>query len=341
VTGVRSRLHEVADRVRRGDPLPPHWDLALRAATPAMRAGMWLRFLQKTEHVDARVVSFGNLTAGGTGKTPAVIERAVAELESGRRVAVLTRGYGSGASHEQVAVDTAAPVLEPRPWLGDEPELIARRAPGVVIVRGRNRVAGARLAVESFGCDLLLMDDGYQYLRLARDENICLIDATNPFGNGHLLPRGILREPVEALARATQFVLTRCDQAGILSPTLDLLRSRFPETPVRLTRHAPTHLWRVSTGENLPLECLRAHAVTAVCAIGSPESFRRTLEGLGARVDACRFFRDHAHVPAEALLADGWVVTTEKDAVRTASPPDNVLALAVSLRDLGESGPAA
>lgn len=329
------RLQQIAEAVRRGEPLPPHWRAILTAATPLTRLGMRWRLSGPRERVDARVVSFGNITAGGTGKTPAVVERARMEVAAGRRVAVLTRGYGSGGRRDLWAVDsTTASGPELAEFVGDEPALILRRVPEVRVIKGADRVSAARLAIERFGCDTLILDDGFQYVRLERDENIALIDATNPFGNGRVLPRGILREPPSALARATHIILTRCDQAGELAPLLERLAELAPGVPIRRTRHAPVGLWRVADDAPLSLEEIRGQTIDAACAIGHPEAFFATLEGLGARLIERHAFPDHRRFDPAALSHARPVVVTEKDAVRLADPPDNVYALSVDLQDV-------
>lgn len=336
-----SFLHDLSEKVRNGEPIPAPIAALLTAATPVQRAGMWLRLSGPRERIDARVISFGNITAGGTGKTPAVIERVQHELAAGHKVAVLTRGYGAKNAPRDPLVVPGAEAASMWESVGDEPALIARKAPEVVIAKSGNRVAAAREAIERFGCDTLILDDGFQYVRLERDENIVVIDATNPFGNGRLVPRGILREPVSALARATQVILTRCgamddmdSMDGMDAGLAQALRTYCPEAPVRRTRHAADSLWRVADGEAVALEELRGQRVTAVCAIGNPGGFYRTLEELGAVVAERRAFRDHAVIPREALVADGVIVTTEKDAVRMADAPENVLALGIALRDV-------
>ena len=325
---------ELRERIASGEPLPFPLAALLSAAVPLQRMGMWWRLRSPRERVDARVISFGNITAGGTGKTPAVIERVERELAVGRKVAVLTRGYGAPKLAVSPLVVRGEGGAVPWDLVGDEPALIARRCPGTVIARSADRVAAARLAIERFACDTLILDDGYQYVRLERDENVMVINAGNPFGNGHLLPRGVLREPVSALARATHVILTHCDRAEDLEGTLQIIQSHCPQAPVRKTRHAPDNLWHVKDGAILPLEHLRGARVTAVCAIGSPAGFRATLEGLGATVAELRSYSDHAEIPAEAFRAKGIVVTTEKDAVRLANVEENVLALRIALRDV-------
>ena len=324
-------IHRFAEKVRKGEPIPAPLAVALSAATPLWRLGMWRRKRLPRVRVNARVVSFGNITAGGTGKTPAVIERARVEAEAGHRVAVLTRGYG--AQHRRAITVVEAWNRPDEEWLGDEPELIARLVGDVVIARGSGRVAAAQRAIDEFGCDVLLLDDGFQYLALERDENVLVIDAANPFGNERLLPRGILREPVGEISRATHIILTRCDQVEDSSPLVDRLRKLCPGVPIRLTRHAPTRLWRVADGHQGKLDELRGTRVRAVCGIGNPDAFIATLESAGADVVERRFFPDHAPFPPESLESPLVIVTTEKDAVRLKSAPGNVFALGIELQD--------
>jgi tetraacyldisaccharide 4'-kinase len=324
---------DIAHRVRRGEPLSAHWDALLRCATPFTRLGMALRHCREPALVNAKVISFGNLTAGGTGKTPAVIACVQAQLAAGKSVAVVTRGYGSARVREPFVVGTRMSRAEIVRCVGDEPALIRHHAPECRLIKAARRSDGARMAVEIFQCEVVVLDDAYQHVQLARDENICLIDATNPFGNGHLVPRGILREPLSALKRATRIEITRCDQARDLPGLVAQLRTLAPGTPLRFTIHAPDGFWHVSDGAPLSLDALRAAPVTAISAIGNPEAFHRTLEGLGLVLRETRTFRDHAAIPQEALKAEGFVVTTEKDAMRMNGAPDNVVALKITLRD--------
>lgn len=327
----------VAERVRRGDPVSPALDLALRACTPAVRLGMVLRRLRPTVRLDARVISYGNITAGGTGKTPAVIARAQRQIDEGRRVAVLTRGYGSPAGTAS-ADSTHLSENELYPALGDEAALIARKVPGAVVLKDADRVASGRRAITEHGCDTLILDDGFQYLRLAREENIVLIDATNPFGNGHLIPRGILREPLTALHRATEVVITRADLTNDLSGLSEHLTKLLPNTPIRATRHAPVGFRRAADGDAVPLNEIEGRGIAVACAIGNPESFVRTLEHLGASVVETRAFRDHRDFSTTDLPTDVPVVITEKDWVRSRFTQDNVLVLEIALQDWPISG---
>lgn len=319
-------------KIRRGDPIPSPLAAVLHACTPVTRLGMWWRLRQPVTRVDAQVVSFGNLTAGGTGKTPAVIERARMELAEGNRVAVLTRGYGS--PDRTVPVDSES--IEEKDWyrlLGDEAALILKKAPGVIVIKDPDRVAGARTAIAKHHCDLLLLDDGFQYTRLARDENVLLIDAAKPFGNGALLPLGILREPIVAMARATQIVLTRCDQADDVETLVETVHAHAPNVPIRKTQHAPETLWNIKENSEIPVSELAGKEITAACAIGHPESFFRTLEALGATLTERLTFPDHAPIPESALPTTGTVVITEKDAGRGNYSRENLFALGIALKD--------
>ncbi len=323
----------ITDKVRLGKPLPLHWDLILRAATPVTRVAMKRRLRRPVSSVDAHVISFGNITAGGTGKTPAVIERVRSEVALGRRVAVVTRGYGSARVSEPFVVTPEITPAEVCRLVGDEPALIRHHVPECLIVKAARRVDGARLAVEGHGCDVVVLDDAFQHVQLARDENICLIDASNPFGSGHLIPRGILRESLAALKRATEIVLTRCDQAVDLPGLRMTLTEYVPDLPVRETIHAPGSLWNIQSGNVVSLTDVVQTPIVAVSGIGNPEAFQKTLSALGFNVVRALSYRDHAKIPHEALLQPGVIITTEKDAMRISDPPDNVFALEILLKD--------
>jgi len=298
---------------------------------------MALRHMKEPVVVNAKVISFGNITAGGTGKTPAVIACVRAQLAADKQVAVVTRGYGSARTREPYIVGTAMSRADIVRLVGDEPALIRHHAPECILIKAARRADGARLATEVFQCDVVVLDDAFQHVQIARDENVCLVDATNPFGNGHLIPRGILREPLSALKRATRIEITRCDQANDLEELVAKIRAVVPGAPLRFTVHAPDGFWRVADGTPVSLDDLREGPITAVSAIGNPEAFHRSLDGLGLRLHAVRTFRDHAAIPEEALLAEGFVVTTEKDAMRMEKVPENVVALKICLRDFGDA----
>jgi tetraacyldisaccharide 4'-kinase len=325
-----STKRSLVERIRRGDPIPLPLGIFLHSITPATRLGMAFRKRKPVTAVNAMVISYGNITAGGTGKTPAVLERAQAELDRGKRVGILTRGYHAGSGRRAV-VSTDVAEEDRFSELGDEAALILRRLPQVTVFKGADRITSARAAVENYHCDVLILDDGFQYVPLHRDENILVVDATNPFGNGRLLPRGILREPLIAMRRATEIILTRCDQTDDLTPILDTIEKYAPHVPVRQTCHAPSGLWQVASGDAWSLEKLRERPVKAACALGNPDAFLATLQGMGVTVSEFHAFPDHARLPDSLLATDELLVVTEKDAVRMTAPGPGVAALAIAL----------
>jgi tetraacyldisaccharide 4'-kinase len=254
-------------------------------------------------------VSVGNLTLGGTGKTPCVEYVADFLRRHGRRVAILSRGYG-GAS-----------------GLNDEALVLADNLPDVPHLQGPDRVALAVRAVRDQHSDALVLDDGFQHRRLARDLDIVLVDATLPWGHGHLFPRGLLREGPASLRRAGVVVLTRCDQVGDPQRRClhEIIARIAPHARVAATVHRPLDLINAQRTV-APLERLWGRPVAAFCGIGNPAAFRQTLIGLGLTVAAFRPFPDHhaySRTDVEALTAwarqlapDGIVVTTQKDLVK-------------------------
>jgi tetraacyldisaccharide 4'-kinase len=273
----------------------------------------------------APVISVGNLAVGGAGKTPVTHAIATRLAARGRRVAILSRGYGAVRSDARVVADGER-VLLPADQGGDEPVLLARRLPGVRVLCGPRRAELATLATGSLGANALLLDDGFQHRALARDLDVVVLDAANPFGNGHLLPAGPNREPRRALGRAGLVWLSRVDQAR--PEQLERLRVlAFRHTgrgPVE-SRHAPLDLLDGTLGRSRGLAAARGKRVLLLSGLARPGAFRRTVEGLGAEVVAERRHRDHhrfsaadldeARRGADAARAE-LILTTEKDAVR-------------------------
>lgn len=258
--------------------------------------------------VDRPVISIGNLTVGGTGKTPVVEWVARWFREHGKRIAILSRGYGA----------------EDGP--NDEALVLEENLPDVPHLQGKDRVALAKIGIEELDAELFVLDDGFQHRRLARDLDIVLVDALNPFGNGRLLPAGPLREPISSLRRAGLILLTRAD--GVDEPTRSRLRADIqnwaPGTPVGTVSFPPTELQGMGR-EPRPVSDLVGRRVASFCGIGHPEAFARTLEGLGASIVATRSFPDH-HPYRQADIEDlaRWgekcgaelLVTTQKDLVK-------------------------
>ena len=285
------------------------------------------------------VVVVGNLTVGGTGKTP-VVEKFARTLHArGRKVAILSRGYKSkneafykqfwrkishGVEVPPKVVSDGKQVLLDSLVAGDEPYMLAKNLPGVVVLCDKNRVKAGSYAIRNFGCDTLILDDGFQYLRLKGSLNLLLVDKTNPFGNQHLLPRGILREPISHLKRASYILLTKSD--GKRDDTLlELIREHNPSAEIIECAHQPQYLESVDGGERLPLCALKGARIGAFSGIASPESFENMLISYDATIMYNERFLDHhrftereitgLYERASAEHID-MIVTTEKDAVR-------------------------
>jgi tetraacyldisaccharide 4'-kinase len=296
-------------------------------AASGLRNAIYSAGLRRTARAGAPVISIGNLSVGGAGKTPAAMAVAARLQARGRKVAVLSRGYGAVRSDARVVSDGREVLLSSAEG-GDEAVLVARRLPGVSVLCGPRRAVLARLALGSLGADVLLLDDGFQHRALARDLDVVVLDAGNPFGNGHLLPRGPNREPRTSLQRAGLVWLSRVE--GATPAQLEALRALSREAtghdPVE-SRHAPVDLLDGALRASYGLEALRGRRVRLLSGIARPGAFRRTVEALGAEVTAEHRFGDHhrfRHGELQRVLgADGsaagapeWIVTTEKDAVR-------------------------
>jgi tetraacyldisaccharide 4'-kinase len=268
---------------------------------------------KQSERAGVPVVSIGNLTLGGTGKTPCVEYVARFYRECGRRVAILSRGYGSEQGRN------------------DEALVLEENLPDVPHLQGADRVALARVAVTELESEVLVLDDGFQHRRLARDLDLVLIDATNPWGHGHLFPRGLLREPIRGLKRAGAIVLTRCDQTTQeqRGRIREVAAHHAPGRPIAETEHRPINLVG-SERRTAPLEKVREGPSAAFCGIGNPEAFRRTLQDLGATIADFRTYPDHhpytrADVEdlrhwARRQATDCKVLTTQKDLVKLSLP---------------------
>jgi tetraacyldisaccharide 4'-kinase len=275
-----------------------------------------------------RVVSVGNLTVGGTGKTPVVILLTEWLLAQGQRVAILSRGYKRSGRSPFVLVSDGRHVLVDSAESGDEPALIAQRCPGAVVAVGADRAALGRWVVEHFPIDCLVLDDGFQHLAVRRDLDLVLLDAMDATGLDALLPAGRLREPLAGLARAGAVLITRADSPA----QVDAVRSRIgtvpdaPSTQVEIV-FRPEALIPVTGDQRREPDWGRGKSAWLVCGIGNSASFRRSAEAIGLAVLGETVFRDHhAYGPVDvqvvraiaARLNAALVVTTEKDAVKLA-----------------------
>jgi len=290
----------------------------------------------KVHRADAAVISVGNITVGGTGKTPLVIWLCKEIISDSRfqisnsQCAILTRGYKSRAQeppaeeHRSTSGDklqsTRAQETED---YRDEPAILAESCPEVKVIVNPDRVAGAGEAISKFGANTLIMDDGFQHRRLVRDLDIIAIDATRPFGYGKMLPAGLLREPVASLKRADAVVITRCDQIAEteLSQIEKTLQTINPNVIIARSIHAPTYV-QSADNQEISLEQLKDKKIFAFCGIGNPEAFLNTIKSLSCDLAGEKVYNDHHHYTKDCLadiyeqaehLKVDLILTTQKD----------------------------
>ena len=298
--------------------------LAYGAGVLGRKALYDLKILKRRK-IKAKVICIGNLTTGGTGKTPAVLLAAETLRKRGHEVAILSRGYGGTAPKKDVTV-----LLDGRhtDWrlCGDEPWMIHQslQGQGVPVLVCPDRTKAGELAVEMYGSSVVILDDGFQHLKLHRDLDVVLVNATDPFGGGRLLPLGNLREPVSALRRAQIVIITHADRVT----ALELARLRedidaaHPGVKILESAHKADHVLDVRTEVKHPLSHLKDKAVVALSGLGDPLSFETGLEALGATIaQSWRYPDHHAYTEAEIrsiaeLRGSLPVVTTYKDFIR-------------------------
>ena len=287
------------------------------------------RGILRPRQVGVPVISIGNLTSGGTGKTP-LVEWTARELASlGRKVCILTRGYGRNNSARQVIASNGKEILADVAETGDEAFMLSERLRGqAAVICNADRVSAAAWAIKNLGSDVFVLDDAFQHQQVARDLNILAIDATNPWGNRRSLPAGILRESIEELSRADCVIITRADLANSRG-VQDEIEKIHPGMPVLLSQMRLTQLLEVAT--NIPLldpEEIRALPAGAFCGLGNPESFFQLLQRAGYSLTYQRSFRDHHNFTqadvdliVRAALSEGVraLLTTAKDAAKLSS----------------------
>lgn len=283
------------------------------AAGTVARNQLFDQGIKRQNRVAVPVISVGNITTGGTGKTPVVAYLANWFAATGKRPVILSRGYRSLPDA-----------------VNDEKLVLDQLCPGVPHLQNPDRVAAARQAIRELHPDVFILDDGFQHRRVARDLNLALIDATNPWGYGYLLPRGLLRESRRGLRRADLILVTRINQVD--ESTRRQLREELqvlvPGTPVAEVAFQPTQL-RNSGGRTAPLIPVGTSSVGAFCGIGNPESFFQSVRQLGFALDWQQAFPDHHHYTAEDLHRLGLIarersltmlLTTQKDLVKIRQP---------------------
>jgi len=312
-----------------------------------LRRWLYSKGVPLAKNLPCKVISVGNVAAGGSGKTPAVI--AIARMfreHYDLSVAILSRGYRSQVRDSAVVSDGENILLKPAE-AGDEPYLLSRSLPGVPILIGKDRVQTGLMAVRRWDSQIVILDDGFQYLRLARDVNIITVDATRPFGFGHVLPRGYLREPLSVLNHADLILLTRVDQCEDLDYVRNRLTEIAPSAPIFESIYRPHSLCSLDTQQDMALDTIRGKKLLAVCGIANPTSFVETLQALNpAKVDLLSFPDHHAYPPRSiesirqsmAKSDADFIVTTEKDAQKLGVIEDHpILSLTVELKLVGAS----
>ena len=304
------------------------------SAVVSIRYFLYRTGLMRRYPLGIQVISIGNVTAGGTGKTPVTEIFARTLAAEGRKVAILSRGYRRKEApwwqrmftqviEPPLVVSDGKRVLLDSATGGDEPYMLASNLPGVAVVVDRNRVKAGRYAISRLGCDTIILDDGFQYQKLKHSVEVVLVDATNPFGNGNMLPRGILREPARNLKRADIIFLTKC--RGDVSAVKEEIRKYNRTAEIVVCNHSPRVLKDVWSREEYPLSWLEGKTLCTLSGIASPKGFENSLRHLGARVVWCDRYADHHRYDSSEVLyalnrtadmgADA-LVTTEKDAVR-------------------------
>jgi len=302
----------------------------LYGASVKARLALYKSGLLRTRRLGAPVISVGNITAGGTGKTPLVEWIARYLAREGYRTCILTRGYGRANERERALVSDGKTILADANQAGDEGLLLAERLKGqVAVIADVDRVAAAQWAMDSLKSDVFILDDGFQNLRVARDLNIATIDATNPWSNGRLLPAGLLRELRSGLARADCIVVTRVDQSNSIDALRKEIRRFSDGRPAILSRMKTRELRRISAAkEDVETRHEGGSAAAAFCGIGNPQSFFSHLRREGRGLCYTRAFPDHHKYTQSEIdelvgsaIARGAraLLTTAKDEVKLRS----------------------
>ena len=315
------------------------WILALISkvygGSVKLRRTFYEKSVFKSKKLSCPVISIGNISVGGTGKTPMTIYVANVIRDLGYNVAIVSRGYKGKAETTGGIVSDGKTVLMAPEIAGDEPYMMAEKLTGVPVIVGKNRFMAGSLAIRKFESDILVLDDGFQHLKLERDLDLVLLDCRKPFGNGHLLPRGVMREPASALYCANAIILTRADTTKNKEMTSLLQRLRFNQDkrPVFRAFHKPL-FYRIINGENNikaalreNLDCIKGRTVFAFSGLADNHNFRHTLKNLKCNVAGYLEFSDH-HPYSDGDLKDilaaakksmsECLITTEKDYVRVA-----------------------
>lgn len=281
----------------------------------------------KTYSLEAYIISIGNLTSGGTGKTPLTIEAAKHFLSLGKKVAVLSRGYNSKSKGEVILVSDGTDLLADYEHCGDEAYLIAKKVPKAIVFSGKDRIKSAKSAIK-LGAEVLILDDGFQYLKLTRNQNILVIDSYNPFDNECLLPQGKLRELPDSIKRATGIIISNSNLNKLKDKDFDKIRKNAQNISLAKIFYKITELISLNTKRILNIKDTKGLNVIACCGIGNPQSFLDLLKRNEINVESYLIYPDHhryifSDIEQMVKLAKKYnienIVTTEKDAVKIES----------------------
>lgn len=278
----------------------------------------------KPKKVNAYVISVGNMTTGGVGKTPVVSEIAKYLVNLGQRVAIVSRGYGGKLDNRKInMISDGTSVYFDAVQAGDEPYWLAENTQGAYVFTCRNRYLAAKMAVEKFGIQVIILDDGFQHRKLHRDLDIVLMDSVKGFGNEHLLPAGPLREGPEALERIDKLVIVSKSVKHETAERVAKIMQKRLNIPTSVCYTEPDYVYNIKTGQRL----MEGLAVTAMCAIGQPQQFYDFLSDYQV-LKTVTFDDHHQYAPIDIVDISGSIITTEKDAVKLARfDRDNIYAL--------------
>ncbi|MCK5595296.1 tetraacyldisaccharide 4'-kinase [bacterium] len=286
---------------------------------------MYSKNLLKKRKLSSKVISIGGITLGGVGKTPIVELLVNMLIEKGKKIAVLSRGYGRVGKSDIKLVSDGKEILCDVKEAGDEPCLLAKNLKSTVVFVGRNRYETGKIAEEKLNIDTVVLDDGFQHWRLHRDINIVAINASSPFGNGYVFPRGNLREPYGCLKRADCFIITKADMIRDIEIIKKKLLDINSSAQVITTIYKPVCLENIAGKEQLDIECIKGEKVIALSSLGDPISFENTLEQVGAKIVEKLRYPDHYWYSKDDMynirarqkaLNAKFIITTQKDAMR-------------------------
>lgn len=290
---------------------------------------MYDKKLIKPQKVNAYVISVGNMTTGGVGKTPVVTEIAKYLTYIGAKVAIVSRGYGGKLNNKKVnMISDGTSIFYDALDAGDEPYWLAQNNPGCYVFTCRSRYLASKYAIDKFGVDTIILDDGFQHRKLYRNLDIVLMDSVKGFGNENLLPAGPLREGAEALERIDKLVIVSKDFKHDTAKKVAKIMYKRLKIPTMVSYSEPDYVYNIKTGQRL----MEGMDITAVCAIGQPQQFYDFLKDFNV-VKTVTFDDHHKYLPSDILDISGNIVTTEKDAVKLERfDCDNIYALKLNTK---------